>query len=150
MAILTLISNDEITTVDWQALATLLELGGLNKRPLETLQRAFEQSQFRYLGYCDGELVATARAISDFTSVSYLCDVAVHPHYQGRGWGKALMDRVMQDLAPLGKVFIYSVPDKIEFYQRLNFHPLLTAMVHADEKTLPGLINSGYIPEPKA
>lgn len=149
MATFTLISNDEITTVDWQKLATLLEAGGLNRRPLETLQRAFEQSQFRYLGYCGGELVATARAISDFTSVSYLCDVAVHPYYQGRGWGKALMERVMQDLAPLGKVFIYAVPDKMDFYQRLNFHPLLTAMVHVDEKALPVLISSGYIPPSK-
>lgn len=146
----TLISNDEITRVDGQKLSELLELCGLNKRPPEILQRAFEQSQFRYLGYYDGELVATARAISDLTYASYLCDVAVHPNYQGRGWGKVLMERVMHDLAPLGKVFIYSVPEKIDFYQRLNFHPLLTAMVHVDEQVLPGLINSGYIPSSKA
>lgn len=150
MTALTLISNNDITTVDWQKLATLLELCGLNKRPLDTLQRAFEQSQFRYLGFYQGELVATARAISDFTSASYLCDVAVHPDYQGRGWGKVLMARVMQDLAPLGKVFIYAVPDKIDFYQHLNFHPLLTAMVHVNEHSLPALIDSGYIPAPKA
>lgn len=146
MGTLTLVSNDEITAVDWQKLASLLELSGLNKRPVDKIQRAFEQSQFRYLGYCDGELVAAARAISDFTFASYLCDVAVHPHYQGRGWGKALMERVMLDLAPLGKVFIYAVHGKIDFYRRFNFHPLLTGMVYADEQTLPGMVTAGYIP----
>lgn len=146
MQAFTLISNDEITRVDWQQLATLLELSGLNKRSPAIMQRAFEQSQFRYLGYYNGELVATARAISDLTYASYLCDVAIHPDYQGRGWGKALMERVMSDLAPLGKVFIYSVPEKMDFYQRLNFHPLLTGMMHVDEKALPALIDLGYIP----
>ncbi|WP_299998382.1 GNAT family N-acetyltransferase [uncultured Cedecea sp.] len=146
METFTLVSNDEITDVDWLQLSNLLELCGLNKRPPEILQRAFEQSQFRYLGYYHGELVATARAISDLTYASYLCDVAVHPYYQGRGWGKSLMEKVIHDLAPLGKVFIYSVPEKMDFYQRLGFHPLLTAMVHVDEKTLPALINAGYIP----
>lgn len=150
MEIFTLISNDEITAVDWQQLSGLLELCGLNKRPPEILRQAFEQSQFRYLGYYNGELVATARAISDLTYASYLCDVAVHPHYQGRGWGKTLMNRVMADLTPLGKVFIYSVPEKMDFYQRLGFHPLLTAMVHVDEQALPALINSGYIPPSNA
>lgn len=150
MGTFTLARNDEITSVDWQQLSRLLELCGLNKRPPEILQRAFEQSQFRYLGYYDGELVATARAISDLTYASYLCDVAVHPNYQGRGWGKVLMEQVMHDLAPLGKVFIYSVPEKMDFYQRHSFHPLLTAMVHVDEQALPALISAGYIPPSKA
>lgn len=146
MGSLTLVSNDEITTVDWQKLATLLAMCGLNDRPVDKLQQAFEHSQFRYLGYYEGELVVTARAISDFNYASYLCDVAVHPDYQGYGWGKLLMDRVMHDLSPFGKVFIYSVPDKMGFYNRFNFHPLLTAIVHVDKASVPGMINGGYIP----
>lgn len=146
MGTLTLVSNDEITAVDWQKLALLLEISGLNKRPVDKIQQSFEKSQFRYLGYYNGELVAAARAISDFTFASYLCDVAVHPHYQGRGWGKALMERAMLDLAPFGKVFIYAVHDKVDFYRRFNFHPLLTGMVHVDEQGLPGMIQAGYIP----
>lgn len=31
------------------------------------------------------------------------------------------MDRVMQDLAPLGKIFIYSVPEKLAFYKSTAF-----------------------------
>ncbi|KAB7895768.1 GNAT family N-acetyltransferase [Rouxiella sp. S1S-2] len=141
-----IISNDGIGSVDWQRLADILELSGLNKRDLNKLQQGFEHSQFRYLGYCDGELVATARAISDFTSASYLSDVAIHPDFQGRGFGKILMDRVMRDLAPLGKVIIYAVPDKIEFYKRFSFHPLLTAMTYVEGENLTRMRQLGYIP----
>ncbi|MCC3705302.1 GNAT family N-acetyltransferase [Rouxiella badensis] len=139
-------SNDSIGSVDWQRLADILELSGLNKRDLQSLQRGFEHSQFRYLGYCDGKLIATARAISDLTSASYLSDVAIHPDYQGRGFGKLLMQRIMQDLAPFGKVIIYAVPDKIEFYKRFSFHPLLTAMTYAEGDALTRLSSNGYIP----
>jgi len=141
-----IISNDGISSVDWQRLADILELSGLNKRDLGKLKQGFEHSQFRYLGYCEGELVATARAISDFTSASYLSDVAIHPDFQGRGFGKILMDRVMRDLAPLGKVIIYAVPDKIEFYKRFSFHPLLTAMSYVEGENLTRMRQLGYIP----
>jgi len=141
-----IISNDGISSVDWQRLADILELSGLNKRDLGKLKQGFEHSQFRYLGYCEGELVATARAISDFTSASYLSDVAIHPDFQGRGFGKILMDRVMRDLAPLGKVIIYAVPDKIEFYKRFSFHPLLTAMTYVEGENLTRMRQLGYIP----
>ena len=67
------------------------------------------------MGFIGDELIATAHAISDLTSVAYLADVAIDPRFQGQGLGRRLMDRVMQDLAPLGKIFIYSVPEKLAF-----------------------------------
>ncbi len=143
-----IITNDNIGSVDWQRLADILELSGLNRRDLAKLERGFTHSQFRYLGYLDGELIACARAISDLTSASYLSDVAIHPDYQGRGFGGALMRKVMQDLTPFGKVIIYAVPDKIEFYKRFNFHPLLTAMTYAEGEALAFLSQKGYIPSP--
>jgi len=140
-----IVSHNDIVTVDWQRLAEILERSGLGKRDVVKLQKAFNHSQFRYLGYYNGELVATARAISDLTSASYLCDVAIDPLYQGKGWGRILMEKIMEDLSPLGKTFIYSVPDKIKFYQQFDFHELLTAMIYVDQQTLPGMINAGYI-----
>ncbi|RJF54534.1 N-acetyltransferase [Serratia inhibens] len=131
--------------IDWPQLAALLAAAGLGQRDPHQLQRVYQHSQFCYWGYLDGELVATAHAISDMTSVAYLADVAIHPHYQGRGLGRLLMDRVMQDLAPLGKVFIYSVPDKLEFYKKYHFHELTTGMVYAEGPALARLQQSGYV-----
>ncbi|MDR3430545.1 MAG: GNAT family N-acetyltransferase [Rouxiella aceris] len=142
----TIISNDSIVSVDWLRLAEILELSGLNKRELPKLQHAFEHSQFRYLGFYDGILMATARAISDLTTVSYLCDVAIHPEFQGRGYGKQLMQHILHDLTPLGKIILYAVPDKIEFYRRFHFHPLLTAMAFVKGEGLTRMSELGYLP----
>ncbi|MOA15368.1 Acetyltransferase (GNAT) family protein [compost metagenome] len=131
--------------VDWLQLAGLLETAGLGQRDPQVLQRVYQHSQFCYWGYLDGRMIATAHAISDMTSVAYLADVALHPDFQGRGLGRQLMDRVMQDLAPLGKVFIYSVPDKLEFYKKYHFRELTTGMVYADSAALARLQHNGYV-----
>ncbi|CAI0724859.1 Predicted acetyltransferase involved in intracellular survival and related acetyltransferases [Serratia quinivorans] len=131
--------------VDWLQLAGLLETAGLGQRDPQVLQRVYQHSQFCYWGYLDGRLIATAHAISDMTSVAYLADVALHPDFQGRGLGRQLMDRVMQDLAPLGKVFIYSVPDKLEFYKKYHFRELTTGMVYAGSTALERLQHNGYV-----
>ncbi|CAI0972499.1 GNAT family N-acetyltransferase [Serratia quinivorans] len=131
--------------VNWLQLAGLLETAGLGQRDPQVLQRVYQHSQFCYWGYLDGRLIATAHAISDMTSVAYLADVALHPDFQGRGLGRQLMDRVMQDLAPLGKVFIYSVPDKLEFYKKYHFRELTTGMVYADSAALERLQHNGYV-----
>ncbi|CAI1920695.1 Predicted acetyltransferase involved in intracellular survival and related acetyltransferases [Serratia proteamaculans] len=131
--------------VDWLQLAGLLEAAGLGPRDSQVLQRVYQHSQFCYWGYLDGRLIATAHAISDMTSVAYLADVALHPDFQGQGLGRQLMDRVLQDLAPLGKVFIYSVPDKLEFYKKYHFRELTTGMVYADSAALERLQQNGYV-----
>ncbi|HAT4986105.1 TPA: GNAT family N-acetyltransferase [Serratia marcescens] len=131
--------------IDWQRLCELLEAAGLGKRDPHTLQRVYQHSQFCYWGFIGDELIATAHAISDLTSVAYLADVAIDPHYQGQGLGRRLMDRVMQDLAPLGKIFIYSVPEKLAFYKKYGFHDLTTGMVYADGASLLRLQQGGYV-----
>lgn len=131
--------------IDWPQLCELLAAAGLGERDPQVLQKVYQNNQFCYWGFIDGELMATAHAISDMTSVSYLADVAIHPRFQGYGYGRQLMDRVMQDLAPLGKVFIYAVPDKLAFYKRYGFHDLTTGMVYAEGAALVRLQNSGYV-----
>lgn len=131
--------------IDWQRVAALLEAAGLGKRDPLVMQKVYQNSQFCYFGFANNELMATAHAISDMTSVAYLADVAIHPHFQGHGYGSQLMVRVMQDLAPLGKVFIYSVPDKLAFYKKYGFHDLTTGMVYAEGTVLERLQNGGYV-----
>ncbi|ASL93907.1 N-acetyltransferase [Serratia marcescens] len=131
--------------IDWRRLCELLQAAGLGERDPHTLQRVYQHSQFCYWGFIGDELIATAHAISDLTSVAYLADVAIDPRFQGQGLGRRLMDRVMQDLAPLGKVFIYSVPEKLAFYEKYGFHDLTTGMVFAEGDALWRLQLGGYV-----
>lgn len=133
--------------VNWQELADLIERAGLSRRDPEVLQRAYQHSQFVWFGYVDGRLMATAHAISDMTWASYLSDVIVDEAYQGKGYGGQLMAAIMASLAPCGKVFIYSMPEKISFYQKLGYASLTTGMIYAEGTALLRLQEKGFISE---
>ncbi|AMO47818.1 Acetyltransferase (GNAT) domain-containing protein [Kosakonia oryzendophytica] len=141
----TLCDKHSINEVDWLELSALLAAGGLNQRPPDLVEQAWCNSTFCWFGYHDGELVATARAISDLTWASYVADIVVAPQMQGRGYGKQLMMDIVKTLLPHGKIFIYSVPEKTGFYQQYGFRFLTTGMVCATSESLFKLEQSGYI-----
>ncbi|MGP9420883.1 GNAT family N-acetyltransferase [Ewingella sp. AOP8-B2-18] len=142
---MTLKRKESINEVDWQALVELIDTAGLGLRELGDLENAFRHSAFCWFGYEQGKLIAVARAISDMTWCSYLSDVAVAPHQQGKGYGRQLMEAVREELLPFGKIFIYAAPDKIGFYQSLDFELLSTGMVCAKGETLEKMQKQGYI-----
>ncbi|KOC92369.1 GNAT family N-acetyltransferase [Winslowiella iniecta] len=140
-----LLTQNDNPMVNWQELAELIEKAGLGARDITSLKRAYQHSQFSWFGFNEGKLMATAHAISDLTWSSYLSDVVIDPAFQGKGYGRQLMQSILDTLSPFGKVIIYAMLDKTEFYQHLNFHPLNTAMVYAPDNTIIRLRAGGFI-----
>ncbi|WP_075181428.1 GNAT family N-acetyltransferase [Pantoea sp. 1.19] len=138
-------TNQHPLDVDLPALARLLQRGGLGERAPDALERSYQHSQYRWFGWQDNRLIATAHAITDFTWSAYVSDIVVDPDDQGRGYGDRLMQAILRDLAPVSKLFIYAVPDKVAFYQRWGCRPLATAMVYADGPALTRLQQGGYL-----
>ena len=140
-----ILTQHDSPRVNWQELAELIEKGGLSPRDVTRLKQAYQHSQYCWFGFIEGKLMATAHAISDLTYSSYLSDVVIDPAFQGKGYGRQLMQAIIDTLSPFGKIIIYSMLDKTEFYQHLNFHSLNTAMVHAPDDTLIRLHDGGFI-----
>lgn len=134
-----------VDSVNWQAVADIIAAAGLNQRDVSLVEHAFRHSSFCWFGYENGELIAVARAISDLTWCSYLADVAIVPRCQGKGYGQQLMLAIREELLPFGKIFIYSVADKVSFYRRFGFELLTTGMVCASEESLLRMREQGYI-----
>ena len=137
--------KEHVDSVDWLTVAETIAAAGLNQRDVALVERAFRHSTFCWFGYENGQLIAVARAISDLTWCSYLADVAVHPRCQGKGYGQQLMRAVSDELRPYGKIFIYSVVDKIDFYRRFGFEMLATGMVCASEETIARMREQGCV-----
>lgn len=73
----------------------------------------------------EGEvLVGISRALTDFTYVTYLSDLAVRLSHQRRGIGKELMRRT-QAAAPLATVILLAAPAAEKYYPHVGFthHP---------------------------
>lgn len=129
-------------SIDWNALAQLIERAGLGPRDSNVVERAFRGSFVVSFLYEGTTLVGAARAISDGTTSSAIYDLVVAPEYQRRGFGK----RILQDLLtrlPSRSVLLVSVPKEIGFYEKAGFRVLKTAMLKHDDMAY--WISNGYV-----
>lgn len=66
----------------------------------------------------NGELVGVCRAITDFSWVCYVSELAVSKKAQGLGIGKGLLDETRRRLGPEVAIALISMPDAVGFYER--------------------------------
>jgi GNAT superfamily N-acetyltransferase len=72
-----------------------------------------------------GEQLAYARVITDGVTFAWLCDVFVASEARGRGVGVALIEGVIDELAPLElKRIALTTADAHGLYERFGFRPL--------------------------
>jgi GNAT superfamily N-acetyltransferase len=83
----------------------------------------------------DGDLlVGISRALSDFSFVTYLSDLAVRKSHQRSGIGKELIRRTQQAAGPQAKLILVAAPAAAEYYPRIGFQQLTRAwMLEAGE-----------------
>ena len=114
--------------IDWNALSELYRIAPLGNKGAEHLKRVFANSMFKCFVFDDGRLVGAGRAVADGADTSYLCDIAVHPDFQGRGLGVAIVTRLKDLSAGHRKIILYANPGKEGFYEKLGFRRMRTAM----------------------
>jgi ribosomal protein S18 acetylase RimI-like enzyme len=78
---------DDDAKIDWNELAHLYKIAPLGNKNPDDLKIAFSNSMYKCFIYDGEKLVGAGRALADGVDVSYICDVAIHPEYQGRGHG---------------------------------------------------------------
>lgn len=132
--------------IDWAALSELYRIAPLGEKDPDDLRVCFTNSMFKCFVFDDGLLVGAGRAVADGIDCSYLCDVAVHPAYQGRGLGKAIIGKLRDFSARHRKIILYANPGREGFYLRLGFLPMKTAMAifrNREHAISTGLVEEG-------
>jgi ribosomal protein S18 acetylase RimI-like enzyme len=132
--------------IDWVELSNLYRIAPLGQKSPEHLRLAFSNSMFKCFVLSEGRLVGAGRAVADGIDCSYLCDVAVHPHLQGQGLGKAIIEKLKALSAGHRKIILYANPGKEGFYRKLGFLPMRTAMAifqNRDAAIRGGLVSEG-------
>jgi ribosomal protein S18 acetylase RimI-like enzyme len=115
-------------TIDWAELSRLYRIAPLGEKKPDDLKLAFSNSRYKCFVRNDGVLVGAGRAVADGVDCAYLCDVAVHPEFQGRGLGSTIIARLKELSAGHRKIILYANPGKEGFYRKLGFLPMRTAM----------------------
>lgn len=124
----------EMDGIDWQELSILYRIAPLGDKSAEHLRLVFGNSRFKCFVLDADKLVGAGRALADGRDCSYLCDIVVHPDYQGRGLGKALVARLSELSAGHRKIILYANPGKEGFYRKLGFRCMLTAMAKFEDE----------------
>ncbi len=120
------IYSDE--NVDWDELSHLYLIAPLGQKSPPDLKVSFSNSIFKCFVYDSGKLIAAGRALADGVDCSYICDVAVHPDYQGQGLGKQVVMKLVAFSKNHRKIILYAAVGKELFYLKLGFKRMATAM----------------------
>ncbi|MER8431792.1 GNAT family N-acetyltransferase [Mesorhizobium caraganae] len=72
-------------------------------------------------------LIGVIRAITDFSWVCYISELAVSQSAQGLGIGKGLMDAARRELGPSVAISLISMPDAVGFYERIGMKRMADA-----------------------
>ena len=114
--------------INWDELVELYKLAPLGEKHTEDLMLTFSNSMFKCFAFDDNRIVGVGRALADGKDCSYICDVAIHPEYQGIGLGKKIIQSLVYQSQGHKKIILYSNPGKDGFYGKLGFKRMNTAM----------------------
>jgi len=119
---------DNIKNINWDELSHLYKIANLGIKSSHNLEIVFLNSKYKYFIYLGGNLIGAGRALSDGIDCSYICDVAIHPNYQGLSLGKKIVKQLSIASKEHKKILLYSMPGKELFYEKLGFSKMKSAM----------------------
>ncbi len=116
------------SAVDWGELSELYRKAPLGEKSPKALETVFSNSRFKCFVYANEELIGVGRALADGLDCSYIADVAVHPEFQGKGLGTAIIGKLVALSKGHKKIILYANPGTEGFYQAVGFHIMNTSM----------------------
>ena len=115
--------------IDLYELEELCDAVGWSRRPMRKVRKAIQHSflvasMWQQRGNTR-RLVGFARATSDHAFNATIWDVVVHPDFQSKGLGKALMKYMIKKLRSedISNITLFADQHVVNFYRRLGFIP---------------------------
>ncbi|MBC7823568.1 MAG: GNAT family N-acetyltransferase [Candidatus Parcubacteria bacterium] len=113
--------------LDLYELEELCDAVGWSRRPLRKVKKAIQHSflvvsMWEQRG-AQRRLIGFSRATSDHAFNATVWDVVVHPDFQGKGMGKALMKYMIKKLRgeDISNITLFADPQVVNFYRNLGF-----------------------------
>ncbi|MBP9680116.1 MAG: GNAT family N-acetyltransferase [Bacteriovorax sp.] len=87
------------------------------------LKTAFENSSYVLIGKVNSEVVAALRSLSDNVSIHHLQDILISPAYQGKGFGKQMLNMALEHYAHVRTHLLLTDDEEKQhkFYKSLGY-----------------------------
>ena len=82
---------------NWVELSGLYKIAPLGIKPPGDLEVVFSNSRFKCFVFDGVKLIGVGRALADGIDCSYICDIAIHPEYQGIGLGNQIVQNLIEE-----------------------------------------------------
>lgn len=89
-------------------------------RPLETVKKSMKHS-LCYGVFCGNNMIGFARVVTDYATSYYLCDVVIDKRHRGKGYGKMLVETVVNDTRLQSLLGMLTTRDAHGLYERYGF-----------------------------
>ena len=133
----------DLDGIDWNEASEVFKLAPLGIKEPEKLRRSFENSFLVCFAFIEKKLIGMGRAISDGEYQAAIYDLVILPEFQGIGVGSKIVGELHKRL-PVETIILYAVPGKEQFYERLGYSKMLTAMARKTQDEESFRLN-GYI-----
>ncbi|KRM90947.1 GNAT family N-acetyltransferase [Liquorilactobacillus cacaonum] len=112
-------------------LAELFFSSGIHRpiNDLPRLQKMLDHANILWTAWDENKLVGVARALSDFSYVCYLSDLAVAKEYQKRGIGQSLINNIHAQIGEDVSLVLLAAPSALEYYPKVNFEKIDNAFL---------------------
>jgi GNAT superfamily N-acetyltransferase len=101
----------------------------LGSRSPQQIATVFQNSKYKVFALKDSRLLGAGRAFGDEVDCAVICDLAVLPNSQGNGIGKRILEDLKDQVRHHLRIILYANPGKEDFYRRLGFSKMKTAMI---------------------
>lgn len=113
--------GDDPTRLDLEVICDLLKSSyWASHRSREQIAKSVQHSICFGLFHPNRQ-VGFARIVTDYSTISWLCDVIIHPDHRGRGLGKWMLECILDYPATRPTRFILATRDAQRFYEPFGF-----------------------------
>ena len=85
------------------------------------LKNAYQHSLCIMSAYVEEKLAGIIRVVGDGYSIVYMQDLIVHPDYQKKGIGTALINAIFEKYQNVYQIVLLSDEDNVGFYEKTGF-----------------------------
>ena len=113
--------TDDKACLETAVVSTLLSTTyWANDRPAAVMETAIQNSVCLGM-FHEGEQVGFCRAVTDFATFAWICDVIIHPDHRGRGLGKWMVECLIHHPRLQTRSQVLATRDAHGLYERYGF-----------------------------
>lgn len=113
--------TDDKACLDTAAVSALLSTTyWANDRPAAVMATAIQNSVCLGM-FHEGKQVGFCRAVTDFATFTWICDVIIHPDHRGRGLGKWMVECLIHHPLLQTRSQVLATRDAHGLYERYGF-----------------------------